>query len=437
MYSEKACNNLNVTVISGESWMKLDNAAKIYPAAKSKKWPGLFRLSMELTEDIDVDILSIGLERTLKRLPSFSQKLGCGLFWYYLEHQDNTPPVQKDSNNPCVYLDTKANKDFLFRVRYYGRRIAVEFFHVLTDGTGGMCFLKTLVAEYLTLKYDIGIPRSADIIDCNAVPIGDELEDSFLKYARHISKSRKEQSAYHISGTREEIGAINIITGIMPVHEISVKAKEYSVTVNELLTSVLIMAIYNVQQNEMSTRKRKKLIKVCVPINLRKFYPSHTLRNFASYVNLGIDPTLGQYTLEEIIKTVKYTMGLEATEKMMNAKMSTNVSSEKNKIIRVIPLFLKNPLMKLIHYLDGDRYNSTTLSNLGMIKLPNEMVCYVDRIDFMLGAGQNPIACSCVSFKDTLYFNISRTIVEPLVEQNFFTLLVKMGIHIKLESNQR
>ena len=325
----------------------------------------------------------------------------------------------------------------MFRVRIYGRRIAVEFFHALTDGTGGMCFLKTLTAEYLTLKYDVSIPRSDEILDCSAAPIEGELEDSFLKFARPIRKSRKEQTAYHIRGTREEIGIINITTGIMSVHEINAKAKEYSATVNEFLTSVLIMAIYNVQQNEMSAQKRNKPVKVSIPINLRKYYPSRTLRNFASYVNLGIDPTLGRYTLEEIIKIVKHTMGLEAAEKVLNAKMSTNVSAEENKIIRAMPLFLKNPIMKSIHYLAGDRYNSTTLSNLGMIKLCDEMACYVDRIGFMLGAGQNPVACSCVSFKDTLCFNFSRTIIEPVVEQNFFTLLVKMGIHIKIESNQR
>lgn len=434
---ENNCSDFNKVVMSEGSWMRLDNSAKIYPAARSKRSPAVFRLTMELTENIDVDILSIALKRTLKRFPGFSQRLRRGAFWYYLEYLGGTPPILKDSNSPCVYLNTKANNDFMFRVRFYGKRIVVECFHALTDASGGMCFFKTLMAEYLTLKYNVCIPRSTEILDCSTAPIEGELQDSFLKFARPIRKSRKEEPAYHIRGTREEVGIINITTGIMSAHEINAKAKEYSSTVNEFLTSVLIMAIYNIQQNEINIRKRSKPIKVSIPINLRKFYPSRTLRNFASYVNLGIDPTLGKYTLGEIITIVKYTMRLEATEKMLNAKMSTNVSAEKNKIIRAMPLFLKNPLMKSIHYLAGDRYNSITFSNLGMIKLPDEMARYIDRINFFLGAGQNPIACSCVSFNDSLCFNFSRTIIEPVVEQNFFTLLVKMGIHIKIESNQR
>ena len=34
-------------------WLRLDNAAKIYPAARRENWSSLFRLSMTLTEDVD------------------------------------------------------------------------------------------------------------------------------------------------------------------------------------------------------------------------------------------------------------------------------------------------------------------------------------------------------------------------------------------------
>jgi NRPS condensation-like uncharacterized protein len=437
LYTQTANKNIVFREITSPTWMMLDNAAKIYPAAKSKRTPAMFRLSMELSEDIDKDILQLALDRTLNRMPGFSQHLKSGLFWYYLEHQNDSPDVCEDANNPCVYLDTKANKNFLVRVRYYKRKIAAEFFHVLTDGTGGLCFLKTLVAEYLSIKYDVNIPRNSEILDCEESAKASELEDSFLKYSRSVKKSRKESPAYHISGTREEVGVIHITTAIMSLHEIRYKAMEYGATVNEFLTSVLIMAIYSIQQEENNIMSRNKPVKVCVPVNLRKYYGSNTLRNFASYVNVGIDPSLGEYSLEEIIAIVKHTMALGATEKVLNAKMSTNVSSEKNGVIRALPLIIKNPIMKLIHFLVGDRYNSCTLSNLGLVTLPEEMSQYVQKIDFMLGAGQNPISCSCIGYEKTVSFNISRTITESVVERLFFTRLVKMGIHTKLESNQR
>jgi len=418
--------------------MKLDNAAKIYPAAKSRNWTALFRLSAELTEPVDPGCLSAALGSTLRRFTGLALRLRHGLFWYYLEHIDGQPDIQRDVANPCVRMDLRKNRGFMFRVRYHQNRIAVEIFHVLSDGTGGFCFLKTLVAEYLRLKYSADIPRSTDILDCSQPPQPDELEDSFLKYARNATRSRRETPAYLIRGTEEDRHFMNIVTGLIPVQAVIDKAKSYGVTVNEFLTALLIMSVYRIQQKEHSRRRRHQPVKVCVPINLRKFYPTNTMRNFASYVNPGIEPEYGEYTFEETLKIVRHFMGLEATEKLLNAKLSTNVSSEKNKLLRAAPLFIKKPTMKLAFKLKGYRNSSTILSNLGNATLPEEMAKFVRRLDFLLGPlSRNPVTCACVSYNGTMCVNFTRTIREAHVERNFFTSLVKMGIPVKIESNQR
>ncbi|MBP8639637.1 MAG: hypothetical protein KBI01_01865 [Oscillospiraceae bacterium] len=417
--------------------MPLDNAAKIYPPAKGKRSPSMFRLSMELTEDVDEAVLEQALKSTLLRMPSFSQHLKRGFFWYHFEHNEDTPPIMNEIRNPCVYLDERENRGFQFRVSYYKKRIAVDFFHVVTDGTGGMSFLKTLVAEYISLKHQIQIPRGNGILDCEEVPQKAEYEDSFLKYAKPMKISRLEQAAYHIKGTREEYGVIHITTGIMPLDEIHAKAKEYGATINEFLTAVLILAVYNIQQKENHPFRKRMPVKVCIPINLRKHFASRTLRNFTSYANLGIVPTLGNYTIEETIAIIRHGMALEANKKILTAKFSTNVASEKNVFLKLAPLYLKDPIMKLYFILNGDRYNSVTLSNLGMVRLPDEMAQYVERISFMLGAARNPVACACVSFQNKLCFNIIRTIEESLLERMFYTMLSDMGIHVVLESNKR
>ncbi len=417
--------------------LPLDNAAKIYPAAKGRRSPSMFRLSMELTEEIDSKVLELALGRALKRMPSFSQHLKRGFFWYHLEHRQEIPPISDDIRNPCVYLNEKKNKGFQLRVSCYKKRISVDYFHVLTDGTGGMVFLKTLVAEYISMKYSVIIPRGNGILDGSDAPQKAEYEDSFFRYAKPMGISRLEKPAYHIKGTREEYGIINITNGIMPLDEVRAKATEFGATINEFLTAVLIQAIYSIQQKENMPFRRKQPVKVCIPINLRRHFPSSTLRNFTSYVNLGIVPSLGSYTLEEIITIIKHGMALEANKKMLTAKFSSNVKSEKNTFLKLAPLYLKDPIMKMYYIMNGDRYNSATLSNLGLVRLPDEMAKYIERIGFMLGAGLNPVSCGCVSFQNKLCFNISRTIKEPLVEKKFFTMLSGMGIHITLESNQR
>lgn len=433
MYSDVIKNNFTSFPVR----MPLDNAAKIYPPARGKRSSSMFRLSMELTEEIDKEVLALALKNALNRMPSFSQHLKRGFFWYYLKHHNDSPPIWPDIKNPCVYLNVDENKGFQFRVGYYRKRIAVDFFHVLTDGTGGMSFLKTLVAEYIAIKYKADIPRGNGILDCNDAPNEEEYEDSFFRHAKPMSISRLESPAYHIKGTLEEYGIINITTGIMPLDEIHAKAKEYGATINEFLTAVLILAIYEIQKTENHPIRKRQAVKVCIPINLRKHFYSRTLRNFTSYVNLGISPTQSNFTLEETIAIIRHGMELEANKKMLTAKFSTNVASEKNLFIKIAPLFLKNPIMKFIFLMIGDRYNSATLSNLGLINLPEEMAKHVERIGFMLGVSMNPVACSCVSFNNKLCFSITRTIEEPLLEKQFFTAIMDLGIHVILESNQK
>ena len=419
-------------------WMKLDNAAKIYPAAKKRNWKALFRLSADLSEEIDPVVLENALLSTLARFPGFALKLKRGLFWYYLEHNEGQPDLKQDESYPCVHMNFEENKGFMFRVLYYKHRIAVEIFHALTDGTGGLCFLKTLVAEYLRLKYGADIPRDNEILDCCAAPAADETEDAYLKYAKNIKRTRSEPNAYFIKGTKESDGFVNVTTGMIPVGEVIARAKEKNVSLTDYITAALIMAVDKLQRKAVKNEKRMKPVKICIPINLRRFYPTNTMRNFASYVNPGIDPKYGTYSFEEVLTAVHHYMRSEVTEKLLGAKISTNVRSETHRVLRVTPLFIKNIAMKLTFNLVGDRKSSTSISNLGNVKLPPQMAAYITRMDFILGPlSRNRIVCGALSYNGTLMLNFVRTIKESTLEREFFRYLVKLGVPVKIESNQR
>ena len=420
-----------------DEWMPLDNAAHIYPAARSRNWTALFRVSMELTEPIEPDALERALSRTLRRFPAYGMRLRYGLFWHYFERIAQPPAIQKDVQNPCVRMDLRENNGYMFRVRCHENRIAVEIFHALSDGTGGMCFLKTLVAEYLRLKYGAQIPFTDEILNCDEEARPEELEDSFLRYARSVPMSRGESRAYPLRGTHEPEHVTHVITGLLSADAVKERAKEFGATVSELLTALLILAIRRVQQKEHSRKRRVMPVKICVPVNMRKFYGSRTMRNFASYVNPGIEPVYGEYTLEETISAVRHYMGLMATEKQLNAKFTTNVLSVRNNFLRATPLFLKNPTLRLMFRLTGDRQTSGLFSNLGNSPLPPAMQTYVKRTDFLVGPLRyNPVTCACVSNNGLMCINFCRVIREAEVERNFFTSLVRLGLHVRVESNR-
>ncbi|MDF2685643.1 MAG: hypothetical protein K0S55_824 [Clostridia bacterium] len=420
-----------------KNWYRLDNAAKLYPSIKSRRWNALFRVSVTLKEKIEPDYLQKALEITLPRFPNFRFRIRRGLFWYYFEERFNIPKIENDVRNPCICIDLKDRNNFLFRLRWYEKRIALEVFHAITDGTGAMAFLKTLTSEYLKLK-GVSIPYTNGILDCSEKASKEELEDSYKHYCKmKVFRARKDNRAYNLHGTVEDDKVVNITTGTLPLSIVLEKAKKYKVSLTEYITAVYIYALNNVQL-QFSLNKKLFPVKIAIPVNMRNYYPSKTLRNFILFINPGIDPNYGEYTFEEILNQVHHFMRYELNEKSLNAQMSKNLSSEKNPLIRIFPLFLKNFAVSQIYNHVGESRYTSTLSNLGLITIPDEMKNHVERFDFILGRSlQNSISCAICTFGDKLSINFSRRIRESYVEKNFFTFLVKNGIPVFIESNQK
>ena len=419
-------------------WMRLDNAAKIYPAAKRRGWTNYFRLSVTLKEPVDVQVLRTALDVAVRRFPSIAVRLRRGAFWYYLEEIEKAPPIEEDKSYPLVHVPFDDVRKCAFRVLVYHSRIAVEFFHAVTDGTGGLIFLKTLVAEYLCQKYGISIPAEDGVLGRLEDPDPEELEDSFLRYAGDITASRSEQTAYHLSGTPEPDGFLNLTTLMLPVAAVKEKARVFGASVTEFIAAVMMKAICDLQAEQVPRRMRRKPVKVLLPVNLRGLFPSRTLRNFASYVTPEIDPRLGEYSLSEICKIVHYRMGLENDPRMMAAKIATNVASERSPVLRVMPLFIKNLAMKAVFDLVGECKSCLCLSNLGAVRLPQAMAPYVTRMDFIIGVqAKAPHNCGVVSWDGTMYVNMIRNIQEPELESHFYRVLHSLGLPVRVESNQR
>ena len=175
---------------------------------------------------------------------------------------------------------------------------------------------------------------------------------------------------------------------------------------------------------------------VSVPVNLRAFFPSATLRNFASWVNIGIDPRLGHYTLEEIINSLQAQMKLSLNEKALQAKMSGTMRAAQNPVFRVLPSPVKRVILNLGDRLLGDSCCSQSLSNLGNISLPDSMQPYVRELRFILGRSRGKAgSVSCISLNGNLYLTFSRKIREAEFERLFFSRLVEMDIPVEIESN--
>ena len=419
-------------------WMKLDNAAKIYPAAKRRNWNNFFRISATLTEPVDVAVLRSALDVTARRFPSIAVRLRRGMFWYYLEQIPHSPAIQEEKSCPLAHAPFHEVRQCAFRVLVYHNRFAVEFFHALTDGTGGLTFFTTLLAEYLSQKYGLTIPAGDGVLGRLEEPDAEELEDSFLRYAGNIKASRKEATAWHLTGTPEKDGFKDLVTLMIPAPALKECAKAHGVTVTELLCAAMMQAICQLQAEKVPQRRLRKPVKVLLPVNLRNLFPSKTLRNFASYITPEVDPRMGDYTFDEICAAVHHRMGLENNPQTMRAKFAANVASEQSPLLRVMPLFIKNLAMKAVFDTVGECKSCLCLSNLGVVRLPEVMAPYVARMDFIIGVqAKAPHNCGVLTWNDTVYINCIRSIREPELELHFYRVLHQLGLPVKVESNQR
>lgn len=416
-------------------WYRLDNAAKIYPVIMKSRHISLFRLAAVLESEIDPEILTRALRKTLERVPYFAVSLKKGVFWYYLETCRKPVRVEPDVMDPMRPWSAREAKGYLFRVRYYQKRIAVEYFHALTDGYGGLVFLKTLIAFYLEL---LGVPYTSGsgVLDKDSRYAQEEMEDAYRRYSNFCAIKRpREKKAFHLQGTINPGHQMKIITGTASVTKVAEVARQYKVSVTEFLVGVYMYQLYQIQQK--GGYNSQAPVRVSVPVNVRRFYPTKTLRNFALYANPGIEPAYGIYTFEEVLGLVHHFMRYTVNEKYLNAMMCANVSPENNIFLRISPLFLKKMAMRLVYSVVGESQFTSTVSNLGAQQMPSIYEPYINRFEIFLGPSRfNPVNCAVISHGDKLTVNFSSTMEETDPQRAFFQHLVRLKIPVLIESNQ-
>lgn len=412
------------------NWLTLDNAGIIYPSIREENWDFVYRISTLLKEPVDSTILQRAVSDITPRFPSFFVKLKEGFFWTYLEEYRKPLIVEEESEFPCSKFK-KGSANHLIRVLYYKNRISLECFHALADGRSSLKLLNSLIKHYMELK---GFEFTSDIGCLNYLdkPRLEELEDSFQDYVDDSEKlEHKEVAAYPIKGTAEDFGVVNSTTAEMSVSQLKEIAKTYDCKMFELILASLAYAIW-----KKAKKDSKQPIKISVPIDLRQFFESESLRNFSGYLNVEI-PIKKQYELTEIIAIVKQEMG-KIDKPRMQGFINSNVAIKNNFFIKIIPLFLKNFFINMFFKVWGERYQTIAVSNLGLNKVPEEFNEMVDRFEVNLGRPKyNTKSMGLISYGDKLVCTISSKIKENFTEKDFIKTLSNIGVDILVESNRR
>lgn len=412
------------------NWRRLDNSAKIFPIASSKKYSSVFRLSAVLKEKINPNILKESVNLVLESLPSFKVKLKKGAFWYYFEDNNKEIIIEEEKNYPCKYIDPNTNNDYLFKVTYWENKINLDIFHSLTDGNSGVIFLREIVYTYIEQAHKDVFEKKIRI----QRKISNNTEDDYLKnYNKKSKGGRDGKKAYLLKGKKLPLGAIGVIHVNINLEQIKNKAKEKNVTITQYLTALIIYAIY---KSNYKMYNGNKPIKICIPVDLRKYFKSETISNFFSYITVQADMNLKMLqSFEGLLKLVKEDFEKMLTKEEISKTMSANVKLGNNWFIKSIPLFLKLIIVRL-SYIEIRKYTTTTLSNIGRVGIIGEYQKYIDKF-LMLIAPESveKIKCAACSFNDNLVFTFTSTLENTGVEQEFCKKLKEEGIEISVEGN--
>lgn len=411
-------------------WLNLDNAALIFPAGETADISNMFRVSAVLREPVDPILLQKALNLIVPRFPSLTSSLKRGLFWYYLEPSNKPLVVEKQKDFPCRKIGLDA-RNALIRVTYFSHEVAVEILHVATDGNGGITFLNSLLCCYFKLQGK-EIADKTNCLNHLDKPKPEELADSYQQFFDNRKLPRaKDKKAYRLSGKKLPAGVLLTVKGIISSSAINAAAKARGLTVGQLLTACLIYAIE--EDRNFYLRKNKLPVVIGVPINIRKFYESKTLRNFVALMHIENENS-GDF--DALCQSVKQQFEKLNNVDFLKSYVNFNVRIQKNKFFRLLPLPVKNVAMKLALKMFSDNVTTSTFSNLGRIAAPQEFKDKVLRYEFNLGPQSTILTSLCgASYNDTLVLTFARVIEESGVEKYFFRKLRELDIPVAVESN--
>jgi len=376
---------------------ELDNSAIIHLATLSKHDSNVYRLQLELTEPVDPQMLQTALDRVVPRFPTIAAGIWQGWFRCGLVPVKH---IQVQPDPGVLITMTRAEIDkCALRMYYKDNLLSGEFFHSLSDGTGAGVFMKTLLAEYLRLRHGVAFTGDG-ILPLDQQPAPSELVDDFYTHSGGPKASLGQAQSYQIPGMAQAGTRTQTLAQDYDAAAVKAAARRYGVTVNTLLTAVMFRSVAQISREGGNPQNRP--IRLMVPVNLRRLFPSTTLRNFSYFSLPGVTEEEGLAPMDQLVANVQTQLAKLCAKDVLRAAITTNTSLDKNPLFKLIPLPVKRAILKQANLMLGSKASCMSLTNLGVLSVPPEAAVYVRDIRYMLTPRtQSPYNCTVSTYGNT------------------------------------
>ena len=399
----------------------LDISAILHMGTKLENYSNMFRQDIVLTEEVDPEILQQAVNNLAARFPTIIAGIHSGFFAHSIIPSEEVPKVMPDDRFMAVMSDEEI-EECAIRIKYRGRRIAFECFHSISDGYGGFVFLHSLAAEYIHLKHGVSFTAS-DTLFLPEDPVrAEEVSDDYLRYAKRTGWFADRVKAYRMVKDTGDDPLIHHCTDAVDTELLLSVARRYGVSMTAFLVAVQIYTIFQFQKED-TEENRKSTVRIMVPVDLRRVFPSISVRNFLLYVMPGVKLEY-DLTFPELVAEVATQMKELSTPKELLVIMSMNANLQRYWISKAIPLWIKEKIMRFGYSLFGEVSSTMTLSNLGVSMVPDELAPYIESEQSFLTprllSGTN---CCVNSYGDKTYINATWRGEDTAFEDRFFANL--------------
>ena len=399
------------------AWHRLDNVGKFYSAQAGSPNQTVFRYSATLADEVDEAALQRALEQAVELFPGFNVCLRSGMFWHYLEQSDEPPAVMRESLPICYGLHVHA-KSPLLRASWHRDRVNLEVSHMVSDGRGTLSLFKALLSFYAKERYGVeGLAADYEGTDRQ------KAENSFDAHFERDKAGRSPSlAAYRLPGRRDPGDPV-----YLEYHLSASRVHKLARSCGVSLTSLVIAAAVCAIRDRMTPRERERgrAIRLDVPVDLRDLFGSLSVKNFFGLAFVSYAPKSEDEPVERVAQRIQEQLRAETQPDRLKARMNRMVALEKNPLLRLSPLFMKDLVLAAADRLTA-REVTTTVSSLGRIQLDERVAAHVRNINvFTSTTGLNFVACT---FGDDLSIGISSAYRDLGVVRDFCRLFSARGI---------
>lgn len=397
---------------------ELDCASTLFVLGRNDARNYKIRFAIHLHEPIDEAALQSALSAAVKKYPYFFLRFVRGFSHLYAEPTEYAPRVTRAGINSYRQL-------YEAQVSCCGNTIFLEYSHFITDGRGGLEFLVYLTAEYLSRKHP-----GTDFLRRITVPsVQEQSENGYYACGKGLQGAGRRGRAYQIKGTPLGCAVTpKSCTYRLSASEIRQLAKDQQVSVTELMSALLCIAIWGVWKEHSSEAWPTK-IRLSVPVDLRPRFSCHTMRNFSLNVYPEANPAKDDMILSALCEKFHRYMADATEQKRLAGRCTLAERIGNGPLIRALPFSWKRKLVQAVQDLSFTG-STMTFSNLGIVRFPEGMAAHVAGLELAFSPKpESPYSCSMLTVDDELRLTLLRSIHEPLLEAQLETVFQKQNIH--------